>query len=339
MKAAVAHEFNTPLSIDEVDVPTIAEHEILVEIKASGVCHTDIHACHGDWPVKPNMPLIPGHEGVGIVTQLGSHVKHLKIGDRVGIPFLYSACGHCDYCLEGKETLCLDSVYTGYFVDGGYADYCRADAHYVVKIPDALSFIEAAPLFCAGVTSYKALKVSKTKPGDWISCVGVGGLGHLAIQYAIAMGLNVVAVDSGEDKKALSMQLGAKHFIDFKKEKPEDKIPTLLGTGVHASICTAVSEAGFESAYASLRRGGTLVLVGVPPGDMPLPIFDTVINSVTVVGSIVGTRRDLEECLDFAAQGKIKTNIQVRKLEEINQIFDELEKGDVTGRIVIDFES
>ncbi len=339
MKAAVAHEFNAPLRIDEVAVPTIAEHEILVKIKASGVCHTDIHACHGDWPVKPNMPLIPGHEGVGEVVELGSHVKHLKLGDRVGIPFLYSACGHCDYCLEGNETLCPESVYTGYLVHGGYADYCRADANYVVKIPDALSFIEAAPLFCAGVTSYKALKVSRTKPGDWVSCVGVGGLGHLAIQYATAMGLNVVAVDTGEDKQALSMKLGAKHFVDFKKEQPEEKIRALLGTGVHAAICTAVTNAGFESAYASVRRGGTLVLVGIPSGDMPVPIFDTVINGITLVGSIVGTRRDLEECLAFAAEGKIKTDIHVRKLEDINQIFDELEKGEVTGRIVMDFDS
>lgn len=338
MKAAVAHDFNVPLTIDEVDVPAIGDNEILVNIKASGVCHTDIHACHGDWPVKPTMPLVPGHEGVGVITEVGKNITHLKQGDRVGIPFLYSTCGHCDYCLEGKETLCLESVYTGYLVNGGYADYCRADGNYVVKIPDELSFIEAAPLFCAGVTSYKALKVSRTKPGDWVSCVGVGGLGHLAIQYAVAMGLNVIAVDTGDSKRELSLKLGAKHFIDFKQDKPEEKIPQLISTGVHAAICTAVSKAGFESAYASLRRGGTLVLVGIPPEDIPVPVFDTVVNSISIVGSIIGTRRDLVECLDFAAQGKVKTNIQVRKLEEINDIFEELENGKVTGRIVMDFE-
>ncbi len=339
MKAAVAHAFNTPLTIDDVAIPTINDNEILVHIKASGVCHTDIHACHGDWPVKPKMPLIPGHEGVGVIVELGANVTHLKKGDRVGIPFLYTACGHCDYCLEGKETLCPDCQYTGYHMDGGYADYCRADANYVVKIPGALSFVEAAPLFCAGLTSYKALKVSRTKPGDWVSIVGVGGLGHLAIQYAISMGLNVVAVDTGEERRAQSLKLGATYFIDFKKEKPEDEIPALLGTGVHSAICTAVSKAGFESAYASVRRGGTLVLVGLPPDDIPVPIFDTVINGITLVGSIVGTRRDLEECLEFAAQGKIKTDIHIRKREDINQIFDDLEKGKITGRIVMDFES
>lgn len=338
MKAAVAHDFNVPLTIDEVDIPAIGDNEILVNIKASGVCHTDIHACHGDWPVKPTMPLIPGHEGVGVITEVGKNITHLKQGDRVGIPFLYSTCGHCDYCLEGKETLCLESVYTGYLVNGGYADYCRADGNYVVKIPDELSFIEAAPLFCAGVTSYKALKVSRTKPGDWVSCVGVGGLGHLAIQYAVAMGLNVIAVDTGDSKRELSLKLGAKHFIDFKQDKPEEKIPQLIGTGVHAAICTAASKAGFESAYASLRRGGTLVLVGIPPEDIPVPVFETVVNSISIVGSIIGTRRDLVECLDFAAQGKVKTDIEVRKLEEINDIFEELENGKVTGRIVMDFE-
>lgn len=336
MKAAVAHEFNTPLTIDDVPIPAINENQVLVNIKASGVCHTDIHAVHGDWPVKPKMPLIPGHEGVGEITEVGSNVSHLKIGDRVGIPFLHIACGHCDYCLEGKETICPDCKYTGYHIDGGYADYCRAEADYVVKIPDNLGYIEAAPLFCAGVTTYKALKVSKAKPGDWVSIVGAGGLGHLAIQYAVAMGLNVIAVDTGEDRKKLSLKLGASHFVDFMDGKPDEEIQSLLHTGVHASICTAVSEQGFESAYASVRRGGTLVLVGLPPDDMPLPIFDTVINGITVVGSIVGTRRDLEECLDFASRGKIKTDIQVRELDDINQIFDELDSGKITGRIVLD---
>ncbi|WP_239995964.1 alcohol dehydrogenase catalytic domain-containing protein [Photobacterium phosphoreum] len=182
MKAAVAHEFKKKLVIEDVKIPSIGVNDVLVNIKACGVCHTDIHACQGDWPVKPKMPLIPGHEGVGIVTKVGENVDHVKVGDRVGVPFLYTACGYCDYCLEGKENLCPDCLYTGYHVNGGYADYCKADARYIVKIPDELGFIEAAPLFCAGVTSYKALKVSQAKPGNWVAIVGVGGLGHLAMQ-------------------------------------------------------------------------------------------------------------------------------------------------------------
>ena len=339
MKAAVVREFKAKLNIEEVDLPTVGANEVLVQIKACGVCHTDLHACHGDWPVKPKMPLIPGHEGVGEITETGSQVTHLKKGDRVGIPWLYSACGYCDYCLEGKETLCLNQQNAGYSVDGGYAEFCLAAADYVVKIPDELGYIEAAPLFCAGVTTYKALKVSKAKPGDWVSVVGVGGLGHLAIQYAVAMGLNVIAVDTGSDKEKLSKELGATHYIDFMKDTPEKKIQSLLNTGVHASICTAVSKAAFESAYHSVRRGGSCVLVGLPPEDMSVPIFDTVLNGVSIAGSIVGTRRDLQECLDFAAKGKVKAIIQERKLDEINLIFDEMLKGEITGRIVMDMSS
>lgn len=336
MKAAVVHHFKDHLTIEDLPLPKPGPRDALVKIHACGVCHTDLHACHGDWPVKPKLPLVPGHEGVGTVTEVGDQISHIKPGDRVGIPWLYSACGYCDYCLEGKETLCLSQHNAGYSIDGGYAEYCVAAADYVVKVPDNISFVDAAPLFCAGVTTYKALKVSRTKPGDWVSIVGVGGLGHLAIQYAVAMGLNVIAVDTGAEKKALSLDLGATHFIDFIREQPEEKIRSLLGNGVHATVCTAVSKAGFESAYRSVRRGGTCVLVGLPPEEMPIPIFDTVLNGVSIVGSIVGTRKDLQECLEFAARGKVKAIIQKRTLEEINAIFDEMEKGDIAGRVVME---
>ena len=339
MKAAVIHEFKADLNIEDVTLPTVGANDVLVRIKACGICHTDLHACHGDWPVKPKLPLIPGHEGVGEITEVGSEVIHLRKGDRVGVPWLYSACGYCDYCLEGKETLCLSQQNAGYSVDGSYAEYCLAAANYVVKIPDGLGYVEAAPLFCAGVTTYKALKVSKAKPGDWVSVVGVGGLGHLAIQYAVAMGLNVIGVDTGSDKEQLAKELGATYFIDFQKDVPEKKIQEYLNTGVHASICTAVSKAAFESAYHSVRRGGSCVLVGLPPDDMSVPIFDTVLNGVSIAGSIVGTRRDLQECLDFAARGKVKAIIQERHLEDINQIFDEMIKGEIAGRIVVNMQS
>ncbi|CAA0117019.1 Alcohol dehydrogenase [BD1-7 clade bacterium] len=338
MKAAVTHAFKTPLKIEDVAIPEVGSKQVLVHIKACGVCHTDLHACHGDWPVKPKLPLIPGHEGVGEITQIGDGVTHLKVGDRVGIPWLYSACGYCDYCLEGRETLCLDQQNAGYSVDGGYAEYCVAAADYVVKVPDGLSYVEAAPIFCAGVTTYKALKVSGAKPGDWVSIVGVGGLGHLAVQYAVAMGFNVIGVDTGAEKMRLAKDLGAAFFIDFKECAPEEKIQELLGTGVQAAVVTAVSKVGFDSAYRSVRRGGACVLVGLPPDELPIPIFDTVLNGVSIIGSIVGTRRDLQECLDFAALGKVKAIIQERRLEEINEIFDEMLKGEIAGRIVVNME-
>lgn len=337
MKAAVVSEFKGPLEIKEMPVPEIKPSDVLVKIHACGVCHTDLHACHGDWPVKPKMPLIPGHEGVGEIVKIGSEITHLKLGDRVGIPWLYSACGHCDYCLEGQETLCLEQQNAGYSVDGGYAEYCVANGHYVAKIPDGLTYVDAAPLFCAGVTTYKALKVADVKPGQWVAIIGAGGLGHLAIQYAIAMGMKVIAVDTGEAKAALSKELGAHAFIDFMTETPSQRILEMTNGGVQGVICTAVSKPAFTEAYRSIRRGGACVLVGLPPEEMPIPIFDTVLNGVKVVGSIVGTRKDLQECLQFAADGKVKAITHTKALEDINDIFADMEKGEIAGRIVMAF--
>lgn len=335
MKAAVVDQFTTPLQIKDVPKPSAGLGQLLVRIKACGVCHTDLHAAHGDWPVKPKLPLIPGHEGVGVIEEVGEGVAHLQVGDRVGIPWLYSACGYCEYCLTGRETLCLSQQNAGYSVDGSYAEYCLADADYVVKIPDNLDFIEAAPLFCAGVTTYKALKVSEAKPGDWVAIFGVGGLGHLAVQYAKAMGLNVIAVDTHDDKLTLAEDLGANRSINPLKEDAAVYIQRELG-GVHASICTAVSKQAFDQAYRAVRRGGSCVAVGLPPEKMEIPIFDTVLNGVKVVGSIVGSRRDLQETLQFAAEGKVKAITETRHLDEINEIFSEMESGAINGRIVLD---
>jgi len=337
MKAAVISEFKDNLVIKELPTPRVGPKDVLVKVHACGVCHTDLHACHGDWPVKPKLPLVPGHEGVGQIVEIGSQINHLKIGDRVGIPWLYSACGQCDYCLEGNETLCLEQHNAGYSVDGSFAEYCLAHGDYVVKVPDELSYIEAAPLFCAGVTTYKALKVSGVKPGQWMAIVGVGGLGHLAIQYAVAMGMKVVAVDSGVEKLALAKELGALHCIDFMQDKPAEKIHQLVG-GVHGVVCTAASKAAFEESYRLVRRGGTFVLVGLPAEDMPVPIFDTVLNGIKLVGSIVGTRKDLKECLQFAADGKVKAITTVKSMDDINDIFADMEQGEITGRIVMSMD-
>jgi propanol-preferring alcohol dehydrogenase len=336
MKAAVIHQFKDKLEIKQLDKPTISSHEVLVKVHACGVCHTDLHACHGDWPVKPKMPLVPGHEGVGEIVEVGEQVKHLNLGDRVGIPWLYSACGYCDYCLSGNENLCLLQQNAGYSVDGSYAEYCKADGNYVVKIPDGISYVDAAPLFCAGVTTYKALKVSTAKPGEWVAIFGIGGLGHLAVQYAVAMGLNVIAIDTGTEKLKLAKDLGASFCLDFKSDDVVARVLAETG-GVHASICTAVSKSGFEQSYQVIRRGGKCVLVGLPAEDMPLPIFDTVLNGVSVVGSIVGTRKDLVECLDFAARGKVKAITIEKSLEDINDIFEDMINSEITGRVVMKF--
>ncbi|WP_413382589.1 alcohol dehydrogenase AdhP [Alkalihalobacillus sp. 1P02AB] len=334
MKAAVVNEFNQKLEIQSVPVPELEHGEILVKIKACGVCHTDLHAAHGDWPVKPKLPLIPGHEGVGVVEEVGEGVTSIKVGDRVGIPWLYSACGECEYCLTGRETLCPDQLNAGYSVDGGYAEYCKAPANYVVKIPGNLDFAEISPIFCAGVTTYKALKVSEAKPGQWVAIYGIGGLGHVALQYAKAMGLNVIAVDISDEKLELATSLGADLTVNGLKVDPVEEIKNKVG-GVEAAISVAVTKKAFEQAYGSVKRGGTLVVVGLPNDELPIPIFDTVLNGVTVKGSIVGTRKDLQESIEFAAQGKVRTNIELQPLDSINEVLERMENGKINGRVVL----
>lgn len=334
MKAAVVHTFGQPLTIEDVPVPTPGPGEVLVKVMASGVCHTDLHAAHGDWPVKPTLPFIPGHEGVGYVAALGSGVTTVREGDRVGVPWLHSACGTCEYCLAGWETLCPQQTNTGYSVNGGFAEYVVAPAAYVGHLPNGVDFAEAAPILCAGVTTYKGIKETEARPGEWVIISGIGGLGHVAVQYAKAMGLHVGAVDIADEKLELARSLGAELTINALKQDPGQEVQRQIG-GAHGVVVTAVSPKAFDQGLQMLRRGGTAVLVGLPPGDFPAPIFDVVLKRLTIRGSIVGTRKDLQEALQFAGEGKVKSKIEVQPLAAINNVFDHLMKGDVQGRIVL----
>jgi propanol-preferring alcohol dehydrogenase len=334
MKAAVVHAFGEPLRIEEVPVPVPDPDRILVKIEASGVCHTDLHAADGDWPVKPTLPFIPGHEGVGYVAAVGSRVKHVKEGDRVGVPWLYTACGHCEYCQTGWETLCHEQQNTGYSINGSYAEYVVADPNYIGHLPANVAFDEIAPILCAGVTVYKGIRVTDTRPGQWIAISGIGGLGHVAVQYAVAMGLHVVAVDISDAKLDLARKLGAALTVNALAQDPAAAIQKAIG-GAHGVLVTAVSRSAFAQALGMVRRGGTISLNGLPPGDFPLPIFSTVLNGITVRGSIVGTRRDLQESLDFAAEGKVRAHIHRDRLENINAIFAALKARGIDGRIVL----
>jgi propanol-preferring alcohol dehydrogenase len=335
MKAAVVRAFHQPLSIDEVPVPEPGDGQIVVKIAASGVCHTDLHAADGDWPVKPSPPFIPGHEGVGHVAALGRGVKGVREGDRVGIPWLYTACGRCEHCIDGWETLCEGQKNTGYSVDGGFAEYVLADPNYVGHLPKNLGFLEAAPILCAGVTVYKGLKETEVKPGQWVVISGIGGLGHVAVQYAKAMGMHVAAVDVAAPKLALAKKLGADLTIDATVEDPGPVVQKAIG-GAHGVLVTAVSRPAFAQAVGMLRRGGTLALNGLPPGDFPLPIFEVVLKRLTIRGSIVGTRTDLAEALAFAGEEKVKAHVTPARLESINEVFDQMRKGAIDGRIVLD---
>lgn len=335
MKAAVVHAFNKPLQIEEVPVPSVGPGQILVKIAATGVCHTDLHAVQGDWPVKPNPPFIPGHEGVGHVVSVGAGVTHLKEGDRVGVPWLYSACGHCEHCLGGWETLCEKQQNAGYSVNGSFAEYTLADANYVGILPDNVSFTEIAPILCAGVTVFKGLKMTETKPGQWVVISGIGGLGHLAVQYAKAMGMNVAAVDVDDSKLALASRLGATVTVNARQQDPATCLKKEIG-GAHGALVTAVSPIAFQQAIGMTRRGGTIALNGLPPGNFELSIFDMVLDGTTVRGSIVGTRLDLQEALNFAGEGKVHATIATEPLENINDIFARMHAGKIEGRIVID---
>lgn len=338
MKAAVIHQFGQPLVIEDVPVPTPGDNQVLVKVIACGVCHTDLHAANGDWPVKPQLPLIPGHEAIGYVVALGTGVKNVAIGDIVGAPWLYSACGCCEFCITGWETLCEEQKNGGYSVNGGFAEYVVADSRYIAHFPKGINFAEMAPIICAGVTVYKGLKETEVKPGEWVAISGVGGLGHLAVQYAKAMGMHVAAVDIADDKLTLARQLGAELTVNALNENPGVILKKATG-GMHGVLVTAVSPIAFEQGIDMLRRKGTIALNGLPKGSFDLPIFATVLNRYTVRGSIVGTRKDMQEAIAFAVEGKVKANIHIAKLEDINKTFDDMRKGDITGRIVLQIAS
>ena len=334
MKAAVVHEFGKPLVVDDVPVPEVPDGQLLVKVVASGVCHTDLHAASGDWPVKPNLPFIPGHEGTGYVARVGRGVKLAKEGDRVGVPWLHTACGHCEHCITGWETLCDAQQMTGYTVNGGYAEYVLADPGYVGHLPAALDFEAAAPVLCAGVTVYKGLKVLDCKPGDWVAISGIGGLGHMAVQYAKAMGFHVIAVDIADDKLKLATELGADMVVNAATQDPVAEVQKHV-RGAHGVLVTAVSRAAFAQGIGMLHKRGTMSLVGLPPGDFPLPIFDVVLNAKTVRGSIVGTRADLIESLAFAGDGLVKSHYSTDRLDNINAIFERMKAGNIDGRVVM----
>jgi alcohol dehydrogenase, propanol-preferring len=334
MTAAVVEDFTKPLVVKRVPKPVPGAHEILVRVETSGLCHTDIHAAHGDWPVKPTPPFIPGHERIGLVEEVGPGVDEVAIGDRVAMPWLGYACGTCEYCVSGWETLCLEQKNTGYSIDGGFAEYVKANSRYVVKVPEGVDPVDAAPLTCAGVTTYKAIKVAGTRSSDLVAIFGVGGLGHLALQYARIAGGRVVAIDVHDEKLALAKELGAEFTVNAAREDPVEAIQNL--GGADQAIALAVAPCAFQQAYRSLRRGGTLVFVALPPENtVELPIFETVLNGITVVGSIVGTRVDLREVFELHAAGLTKVISEVRPLDSVNEAFAEVEAGTVPARIVL----
>ncbi|MFD7815461.1 zinc-dependent alcohol dehydrogenase [Streptomyces sp. NPDC059785] len=335
MKAAVVRAFGEPLVIEDRPEPEPGPGQVRVRVEACGLCHTDIHAARGEWPVRPHPPFVPGHEAVGLVEAVGAGVTHLSVGRRVAVPWLGWACGRCEHCVSGRETLCEQQINTGYSCDGGYAEKMLARAGFAQPVPQGITALEAAPLTCAGVTTYKALKVAGIRPTQLVAISGVGGLGHLAVQYAKIAGATVAAIDVTDDKLDLAAELGADLVIDARKHQAGEVLRRY--GGAHAALALAVDEAAFEELRSGLRRGGKLVMVALPPhGTVRVPVFDTVLNGTSVLGSVVGTRQDLAEVFRLHAAGRTSVVYETRPLARVNESIDEVLRGEVRARIVFD---
>lgn len=334
MRAAVLQQAKQPLVLREVAVPAPDADEVLVKVEVCGVCHSDLSILDGDWTQLARLTkseLIPGHEVVGLVVEKGSDVQHLKIGDRVGVAWLHWSCGACALCQEGLENLCPSQKMTGLSLDGGFAEYIKAKASHALKVPEALGSAEAAPLFCAGVTAYRAVKNSNIQPGQRLAVFGIGGLGHLVVQFAKAHQAQVIAVDISDDKLALAKELGADFTFNASKE---DVIKVFRKQGgAHAVIVTANAKAAFNQAFFAVRPAGTLVVVGLPAEDLGFPAIQ--MREIKITSVATGTRDDLQAVLNLAAEGKIRCRVEMSELTKINQIFDRMRAGQISGRVVV----
>ena len=336
MKAAVLHEFKTPLVLEEVARPEISADEVLIEVEVCGVCHSDLHVADGDWKQFAGIvkkPLILGHEIVGRVVERGATVQSVQLGDRVGVPWVQWTCGRCDFCREGNENLCVRQRITGVMVDGGYAEYAKAPASHVVKIPDKLSSEQAAPLLCAGVTVYRALKQAKIRAGQRLAVFGVGGLGHIAVQIGRAAGAKVTAIDISEEKLALAKTLGASRTLNA---ATSDVVKEVRGSGgVHVALVTSAAKSAYDMAFYCARPTGTLLVVGLPAKDISFPPILMAAGEIQIKASAVGTREDLREVLEMGAAGSVHCEVSSRSLAEVQQVLGELSRGEVSGRVVL----
>lgn len=338
-KGVIFYENKGKLHYKDIPVPEPKPNEILINVKYSGVCHTDLHAWHGDWPLPVKLPLVGGHEGAGVVVKLGSNVKGWKVGDLAGIKWLNGSCMTCEFCESGHESNCPDADLSGYTHDGSFQQFATADAIQAAKIQQGTDLAEVAPILCAGVTVYKALKEADLKAGDWVAISGAaGGLGSLAVQYATAMGYRVLGIDAGEEKEKLFKKLGGEVFIDFTKTKNMvSDIQEATKGGPHGVINVSVSEAAISLSTEYVRPCGTVVLVGLPANAyVKSEVFSHVVKSINIKGSYVGNRADTREALDFFSRGLIKSPIKVVGLSELPKVYDLMEKGKILGRYVVD---
>ncbi len=341
MKAAVLHEFKTPLSLEDVPRPEPGADEVLIEVEVCGVCHSDLHVADADWTQLASIvkkPLILGHEIVGRVVARGGAVQSVELGDRVGVPWVQWTCGQCEFCREGNENLCVRQRITGVMVDGGYAEFAKAPASHVVRIPEALSSEQAAPLLCAGVTVHRALKRAKIqqgtiRAGQRLAVFGVGGLGHIAVQIGRAAGAEVIAIDISDEKLELAKSLGAARTLNA---ATNNVIKEMRGVGgVHVAIVTSAAKSAYDVAFYCLRPTGTLLAVGLPAKDISFPPILMAAGEIQIKASAVGTREDLREVLEMGAAGKVHCQVTTRPLAEVQEVLGQLSRGEVAGRVVL----
>ena len=336
MKAAILHDFKKPLSIEEIERPHPEAGEVVIQMEACGVCHSDLHVADGDWTQLAGIvkkPLILGHEITGLVVEKGGAVDDLQIGDRVGVPWIHWSCGECEFCREGNENLCSRQKITGVTVDGGYAEFVKAPATHALKIPDGLSALEAAPLFCAGVTVYRALKGAGIVPGQRLAVFGIGGLGHIAVQLGRALGALVTAIDVSDEKLELARSFGANDALNAATSDAAKQLRRK--GGVHVALVSSAAKAAYDTAFSALRPTGTLLVVGLPAENICFPPILMAAREVRIHASTVGTRQDLREVLALAAAGKVRCQVSPRPLAQANDALDQLRKGQVSGRIVL----
>jgi propanol-preferring alcohol dehydrogenase len=338
MKAAILQEFKKPLVLEEVPRPELEAHEILIQVEACGVCHSDLHLADGDWPQLAAIvkkPLILGHEIAGRVVERGAAVRDLQVGDRAGVPWIHWTCGECAFCQEGYENLCPRQKITGVTVDGGFAEFLKAPASHALKVPEGLSSVEVAPLFCAGVTVHRALKQARISSGQRLAVFGIGGLGHIAVQLARELGTEIIAVDVSERKLELARTLGATSGLNISSTNVIKELRAK--GGVHVALVTSAAKAAYDMAFSCLRPTGTLLVVGLPSENLCFPPILMSAKEVHILASAVGTRQDVREVLALASQGKIRCQVTPRPLAHANEVLDELRHGQVSGRIAFTF--
>jgi propanol-preferring alcohol dehydrogenase len=337
MKAALLREFKKPLTMEEVDRPKPGIGEVLIQVEACGVCHSDVHVADGDWAQFAGIvkkPLILGHEIAGRVIEAGPEVRELQVGDRVGVPWIYWTCGECEFCREGNENLCTKQKITGVMVDGGYAEFVKAPATHALKIPDKLSSVEAAPLFCAGVTVYRALRQARISRGQRLAVFGIGGLGHIAVQIARAWGAEITAIDVTDEKLALARSLGAVETLNAASGDAGKELRRK--GGFHVALVTSAAKTAYDSAFSCVRPTGTLLAVGLPAENVCFPAILMAAREIRIRASAVGTRQDVREILTMAAAGEVRCQTATRPLAHANEVLGELRRGNVAGRIVLD---